>query len=280
VPQGARIAGLVAALASGACLQSPAESYGPSPFSCAQAPLCPEGYSCVGGVCRRPGELVDSRLDTPRAVDGPRRDAGRAEARSVDQRPPDHSPAPLFADSFALPGGLVADGDGTWAVEGGLFRQSACPPVFETAAAVPGRSWTNVRVSARVRGDSLCAVGQGASDGGVIARVASIAHDQKRYYYCVINFREAELAAGQVLPYQCNAGSAYRPLPGVQLGVWYDLALTVVGAQVSCSVSGPGVSPASAGYIDSTACCLASGSAGLTTSGVRASFDDFVVALP
>jgi formylglycine-generating enzyme required for sulfatase activity len=62
------------ACAGGAACFSP--DYGTTPFTCVKSTLCPEGYACVQGVCRRAGR------DGPVGVDGP-----RPERRSADRDP-------------------------------------------------------------------------------------------------------------------------------------------------------------------------------------------------
>ena len=59
--------------------------YGAGGFACLEG-QCPEGYACVGGVCRKSGSSVDLALDTA-VLDGPSADQGQPDGGTGDLAP-------------------------------------------------------------------------------------------------------------------------------------------------------------------------------------------------
>ncbi len=276
-----------AALAAGC---SP--EYGEAPFACATTPVCPEGYQCVSGICRRGAPLQDGRVldgrpvHDLRAPDGQRQDLRPpTDARGLDQPvvKPDEGSGVLFQDSFTGSTQLSDDQTGAWVVSWDEYHQNGCDTTGGTApdAWVLGKSWTDVTVSAKVRGNAVCGLGQ----AGVIARATGISGCAgNTYYFCVLAFgpvgADPQLVIG-ALSGQCVTSSvlgATKVSAGLMPATWYRLSFTVKGHGLSCSVSEGGLpAPVTVTAQDTSAKYISAGSVGFTTVGISASFDDLMV---
>ena len=160
----------------------------------------------------------------------------------------------------------------------GTLAQTSCADTTE--AVVPGGNWGAVHASARMRGLPSCG---SRPQGGLVVRVASFgdcAADADDYVVCVIDFSYKRLYVGRqdkgcIIP----SGKYDGQDALVVLGEWYLMEATASGNTVTCRVSGGSLAaPVSVSWTDATT--PASGTAGLTTSGLSAEFDDFVVTSP
>jgi hypothetical protein len=268
---------LVATLLAAGCIP---EDYGDAPFACAVSGFCPEGYFCgPDKICHREGTTFDVG-----STDGPLQEAGVPWDSGADLPGPgpDVFSPPLFEDHFSsAPGGLTqTDGTGSWSVTGGVLSQSQCYAGPE--AVVPGKSWTNVKVTAKLRGNTVCPEPGYPGAVGLSVRVVSIGMncEDKRYYYCMVDLdaSNGELFAGKMDgDYNCDpSGFTSQPAGKLALGVWYTMSLSAVGNLLTCLLSGPGLGPITATLTD-TGQPLASGSAGVVSDLATVSFDDFVV---
>ena len=183
---------------------------------------------------------------------------------------PDTTPGPLHQESFTTGTTMLDDGQGNWTVQGGVLTQTTCNQAPDTV--IPGKTWTDIKVSVRIRGEQFCGLGQ----GGPTLRVQATTGCNNYYYWCVIDFDNNRLYVGY-LKGSCTGPSTSKTTPNLQLNTWYDLQFEIKGQTMSCQLSGGNLSSTiTATRTDSTNPIL-SGSAGLVTDGLKASFDDFVV---
>ena len=130
---GARAVCLALVLAPLAACFSP--RYGDDPFACEVYPDCPQGYMCIGGMCRKEGAGTDAAADVPVSEDGPPDgllpdggqhdgpppDVPRLDAQVSDGPPPDGPQPPDAPQPDAGP-----PVPGTWiAVTNGTFTMGA-----------------------------------------------------------------------------------------------------------------------------------------------------------
>lgn len=276
---------VVALLAASGATCVPSD-YGGAPFACAQAPTCPEGYYCgVDRVCHRGARPADLRRAEPWPWDAPRPDAHvpspgdlRPELQSADT-----SSVILFQDDFTAGGGFVNDGTGNWLVANGVMTQKKCDAGPD--AIVPSRSWTDVKVTVRMRGETVCPLPapDNYSFAGLLIRAVSIGADckNKRYYMCEVDFANTPNHSMAIVKLDGDAtcagkGVVAQPIGAVQLNSWYTVTFSAVGNVLTCTVSGPGLAETKVSFTDTTT-PLASGSVGLLTESATVSFDDFVV---
>ncbi len=210
-------------------------------------------------------------------------------ARPSDLPPPpsDALPTLLFSDDFTAPGGLVDDGVGSWSVANGVYRQTTCDAIPESA--VPGKAWTNVTASVKVRADAICwdlpLIFPKMNEAGLLVRVASYQPagcTNNRYYYCVLDFFSHELYVGERKGDPlCNAAESNPvQLPPLKLGAFYPLEVSAKGKLITCRAQVDGAWHSSS-WTDSSANAIPSGTVGLVADELKASFDELrVTALP
>ncbi len=266
---------LLAALAQG-CV----DDYGAAPFACLSSPACPQGYLCIGHVCVREGASLDAAADRARGEaraelgsptpEGPTPDRPRGDAL-----PPD-APKPtvvLLQEDFGSPVcALTSDGWGIWSIDGGHLIQSSCVMDYWSTATAIGKSWLDVEVAVQVRVDAICA-GSPRSYVGVVARTSAVSCELAAYYYCLVD------AAGFLEVGRLGAGckavlSNKAPVALPPPGSWAAVALSTVGNQLSCKLTGSGA-PITVALTDPSP--LGAGTAGVTASNVQAHFDNFIV---
>jgi hypothetical protein len=183
---------------------------------------------------------------------------------------PDTAPSPLYVDNFTTSTGMVDDGQGNWTLQGGIFSQTTCNQAPDTV--VPAKTWTDIKVSVRIRGEQVCGLGQ----GGPTVRVQANTGCNNYYYWCVVDFDNHRLIVGH-LKGSCLGPGSSKTTPSLQLNIWYDLQFLIKGQTFSCQLSGGNLTaPITATRSDGVN-PIPSGSAGLVTDGLKASFDDFVV---
>jgi hypothetical protein len=243
------------------------------------------------GTERRPGEGV---LDRAQAEAWPETDAVKPSDTAVktdatvkpdtrkpdtlkpDTTPkPDTAPGPLFSDDFSTAGGLVGDSSGSWTVAGGEMSQTTCNVTPD--AVVPNKSWGDVTAQVRFRGDQACS--QYNQAGLMVRALGTTACTGNKYYWCLADFDNEELRVGK-LNGACttSANWTYKAIPAIDLGVWYWMTFSAKGNTLTCTVWGGGLPSAQTlTWTDSTGSPFATGSAGLVTAGLKASFDDFQV---
>jgi hypothetical protein len=106
-----RVVAVLVPLAMGGCFTP---ELGPAPFACAGSPRCPEGYRCVGGVCRRGGDdarrASDEREPADRGREAVAGDAPADLAVGPDQHHRD-APRPDSGRDAAKDAQIVHPGD-------------------------------------------------------------------------------------------------------------------------------------------------------------------------
>lgn len=215
------------------------------------------------------------------APDGPRVDLALLDslppadiAIPPDTQPtPDTAAAPLFEDDFTTAGGLVDDGTGSWSTLGGELRQLSC--IYTPEAVAPGKSWTDVAVRVRLRGDQYCTSYQQA---GLVIRVTGYTSCAgNKYYWCLADFDNDEIRIGKMNG-ACTTGNwSLKPIPPIDLNVWYWMELSAKGNTVTCTMWGGNLPSTQTHTFVDGGTPYASGSAGVVTAGLQASFDDFSV---
>jgi len=220
----------------------------------------------------------DAASDDVRLADSTRRDREPvADAvRPPDRASPDSSRPPLFEDDFSSGTKLQDDGSGVWNVGNGEYYAGNC--VSDTPDAwVPGASWGDVRVSARVRVESDCLLGVG--EAGVMARVVSATGCMNRYYFCAIA-TAGDVSVGRRTD-ECSSNTFKQSAATVSLSTWYRLQLVVTGgsagAMLTCTLLPGAGDPVTVTYLDQSLPAYTQGSAGVFARESHASFDDLKV---
>jgi len=209
--------------------------------------------------CARMGYLPHAAADGNAAP----REVSAGEART-------DAAAVLYRQDFSGPTDLVADGFGIWTSSSGVLQQTSCILSLSDAA-FPGKSFTDVRVTARARVDKLCA--GGVNDAALLFRVAGFTLCDNHYYVCNLDLANGKL---ELAAYKgsCIASALASAPVALTVGVWYQLEVTARGGELSCTVSGAGP-PVTVTSTDPAV--IPSGSVGFGVVGVEASFDDLVV---
>jgi hypothetical protein len=203
-------------------------------------------------------------------------DAHGAERPVPDRLAPDTKTPPLFEDGFTTGSKLLDDGSGAWSTSGGEYHADCWTATPDAWA--PGGSWTDVRVSARVKIDDICFPAF-FGEAGVIGRVMNAAGCANRYYFCAVA-TAGDLTAGR-RDSDCGGVNYQQKTTPINLGVWYPLEMVITGSaagttKVACTIASTGDTVT---YVDAGT-PYASGSAGVFARDGNASFDDLKVELP
>lgn len=226
-------------------------------------------------------DLVRPRREHRPAPEASLHDAAAALDLALPSLDSTTGPAILFSDDFSQPGGLIDDEVGTWSVADGVYRQTICRRVPESA--VPGKSWGDIVARVRVRADKLCTdlLFPPVNEAGLVVRVDSYKPPgctNNRYYYCVLDFYSHELYVGERKG-TCDFKDKPFQLPALAVNTWYELELAAKGNQLLCRarVNGTWLSGI---WTDTSTSSIALGSAGVIADEIRVSFDDFEVLGP
>ena len=277
-----RVAAVLVALFGAGCIPS---DYGGAPFACAQSPACPEGYYCgADHVCHRGPRPADLGPAEPWPWDTPHPDTHIPSAR--DARPElsaDAAAVVLFQDDFTTGGNFANDGLGNWSVANGVMTQKKCDT--DANAIVASKSWTNVMVTVKLRGQTVCPppAPDNYSYAGLLIRAGSIGTECKnrRYYMCAADFANSPDRQLAIVKIDGDAGCldkgvTTQPVGPVQINSWYTMSFSAVANVLTCTISGAGLASTTVTFTD-TGSPLAAGSAGVFTFAATVSFDDFVV---
>lgn len=216
--------------------------------------------------------LTDARADLPLA------DTQQPDAQHADLLTPDTAPGPLFSDDFTGSHVYVGDGTGAWSMEGAVFKQTKCTTDV-TKVKVPGQSWGDVRARVKVRADTVCS-GTASAVAAVLLRVNGITNCAgNEYYWCNLDWRFPALRVGAHKGVCMTSSWGETPISTLQTGAWYWLELTAMGGQLTCKAWGGNLAaPVTATWTDPSP--IPTGSVGLYTGQLTASFDDLLVELP
>ena len=185
---------------------------------------------------------------------------------------PDTKPWPLFSDDFSSSGNFSVD-QGSWSVAGGMMKQTACSITPDSM--VNGKSWGDIYAQVRLRADVACSSYQQA---GLVVRVKGIAGcSGNQYYWCLADFDNEQIRIGKMNG-NCTTGQwSLKDIPAISTGLWYWMRFVAKGKVLTCKLWRSGYSVQTHVYTDTSSTPHTSGSAGMITAGMQASFDDFSV---
>jgi hypothetical protein len=191
----------------------------------------------------------------------------RIEARTDALLSTDFSTANSMADWTIIDGSDLLAAPSTWLIADGVMRQAGdldqINADYLTAAVTGDPAWTDYQVK-------VAAYSSGNDEMGVVARASADG-------YYVFRVRNAERGANQLAILRYDAADvsfvelAVVSGGGFTPGQWHELAISVVGDQISGSLDGTVV-------VQTTDPTLTSGTAGVFgAAAAELQFDDFAV---